>query len=411
MPAAPADLSIKSRWILPMNGRGRLLERHTLVVRDGRILDLLPHALAAERYAARAIVDRPLHLLMPGLVNGYTQFAPPLGIQAPGQLRDAALLHMAGMLESGTTCFCATGYYPEESARAAVDQGLRAVIGMPVAEHASPWAATPAEYLTRALNFRDEFRGHPTVGTVFAPQAPTALSDSVFSRIVTLANELDAGILVSLHESLAAIEESLTLHGLRPIDRMQALGLLTPAFIAVHMVHVNAADMDLAARSGIAVTCRPVSNLTGDGGPMPMAAWTAAGLRLAIGSANDLWSELKLLALLSQTANRAEQGFSAWDALAVATCGGAAALGLDAEIGTLETGKWADLCCVDLGGPALQPNCDPMAQMVVAGGRDIVSDVWVTGRHLLNDGDFTRLDWPDLATRVRAWPGQPATGE
>jgi 5-methylthioadenosine/S-adenosylhomocysteine deaminase len=77
-------------------------------------------------------------------------------------------------------------------------------------------------------------------------------------------------------------------------------------------------------------------------------------------------------------------------------------LGLDAEIGTLEAGKWADLCCLDLGGPAMQPTLDPLSQIPLAGGRDLVSDVWVAGRQLLSEGQFTRLDWPQLAARLKA---------
>ena len=78
-------------------------------------------------------------------------------------------------------------------------------------------------------------------------------------------------------------------------------------------------------------------------------------------------------------------------------------LGLDGSAGTLEPGKWADLCCIDLGGPATQPLSDPVTQLVFCGGRDIVSDVWVAGRQLLLDGELTRLDWNRVAARANDW--------
>jgi 5-methylthioadenosine/S-adenosylhomocysteine deaminase len=434
MLAVPADLSISSRWILPMTTRDEVLQDHTLIVRDGRILDILPSSAAAERYAATVHADRPEHLLLPGLVNSSTQITPPIGWPAEpgqphdGQLHDGALLCIAEMLKAGTTCFCGTGYFPEESARMAMEQGLRALIGIPIAESSSTWASNPSEYLTRALNFRDEYRGHPTIATAFAPQAPTAISDSTFSRIATLADELDTCIFIPLHESRREIDESLARHGLRPIERMHTLGLLTPALTAAHMIQVNSADIALAQRSGIALIFCPESNLRSGVGPPPVAAWAATGLRLSLGSGvdpsatgTDLWGELRLLALLSRAPDSRGVALSAWDALLAATRGGAAALGLDTEIGTLETGKWADLCCVDLRGPAMwraslqrvspPPVCDPLTQLVFNGTRDIVSDVWVSGRHLLNGGAFTRLDWPELATRVRAWPTRAITGE
>jgi 5-methylthioadenosine/S-adenosylhomocysteine deaminase len=428
MPAAAVDLTISSRWILPMTSPGEVLENHTLAVRDGRILDVLPTALAADRYTATIEVDRSEHLVLPGLVNAHAQIAPlPGHTLHPQRLHDGALLRIAEMLKSGTTCFCGLGYFPEESARTAAEQGLRALIGIPIAETASAWAKSPGEYLTRALNFRDEYRGHPTIATAFAPDMPVAISDGTFGRIATLADELDSGVLIALHESRAAVDESVIRYGMRPIERMHSLGLLTPALTAAQMVHVSAADIALAQRSGIAITLCPEANFRAGNGPPPVASWASSGLRLSlgggVGAGLDLWTALRFLALLSHAAGASSApgaspapdasptpgtslaprgaggALQAWDALAVVTRGGAAALGLDAEIGTLEKGKWADLCCVDLRGPSmrcaslLQPN-DPAAQLVWNGGRDIVSDVWVSGRHLLNDGAFTRLDWP-----------------
>ena len=93
----------------------------------------------------------------------------------------------------------------------------------------------------------------------------------------------------------------------------------------------------------------------------------------------------------------------AWSGLQAATRGGAEVLGLESEVGTLEAGKWADLCCVDLSGPGFSPLRDPVAQLAFGGGRGIVSDVWVAGRQLLSGGELTRLDWPEVAARSAAW--------
>ena len=396
MPAVPADLAINSRWILPMTSAQEVLENHALVVRDGRILDLLPQHQAALRYAAAVNLDRPEHLVMPGLVNAHTR------------MQHGTLASIAEMLKAGTTCFCGLGYYPEESAAAAAEQGMRALIGIPIAETASRWAKNPGEYLTRALNFRDEYRGHPTLATAFAPNSPCTVLDSTFRRIATLADELDAGIVIALHESQAQVDDCIARHGVRPIERLNGLGLLTPALAAVHMVQVNAADRALAQRGGIAVTLCPEASIRCGNGPPPVASWTATELRLGLGTGDaaslNLWAEIRLFTLLSSAPEATNRRFGAWEALVSATRGGAAALGLEAEIGTLEAGKWADLCCLDLRSPAMQwalPSASgAAAALVFNGGRDIVSDVWVAGRQLLNEGAFTRLDWPDHALRA-----------
>jgi 5-methylthioadenosine/S-adenosylhomocysteine deaminase len=421
MPAVLADLSIEARWIVPMTTRGRVLENHTLVVRDGRILDLLPSADAAERYAATVVVQRPAHLLMPGMINTHTHAALSLfrGLDSPVApleqrfvgpefVRDGVLAAIAEMLSSGITCFGDRYYYPDQCARAAGEQGMRAVIGLPVAETISPWAKSSSEYLTEGLRVRDDYAGHPLISTVFAPHAPDQLSNATFARVATLADELDAGIVIDLHGSADEITQSLAVHGMRPIERLWQLGLLTPALNAVHMTHATAADIDVARRSGLGVSLSSEASLKSEHQLPPFASFVASGIRMGLGTGGacrqDVWGEMQLLALMTRPPQPSGgPDYSAWDALATATRGGAAVLGLDGDVGTLESGKWADLCCADLGGPATQPLSDPVTQLVFCGGRDIVSDVWVAGRQLLSAGELIRLDWPGVAARANAW--------
>jgi 5-methylthioadenosine/S-adenosylhomocysteine deaminase len=415
MPIAPADLCIEARWIAPMTARDVVLEDHSLLVRDGRILDILPSALAAERYGATAVLGRKSHLLMPGMINAQSAAAALLSRGANGGARfetmvnaefarDATLAAIAEMLKSGITCFCDRAYFPEETARAANEQGVRAMIGMPVADGVTPWSQDAGQSLSRALKLRDAHRGDPLISTAFAPLAANTLSDATFARLATLADELDAGIMVDLHQSTREIDECVAAHGMRPLERLWNLGLLTPALNAAHMVVLNPADLNLMQRTGISVTVCPQGDLKATAGLAPIAAFSAAAVRRGIGSAgvaalgHDIWGNMKIVALLT----------NAWEALRAATHGGAAVLGVENEVGSLETGKWADLCCVDLSGPGTLPIGDPLAQLVFGGARDIVSDVWVAGRQLLSGGELTRLDWPEVAARSRAWAARMA---
>jgi 5-methylthioadenosine/S-adenosylhomocysteine deaminase len=273
------------------------------------------------------------------------------------------------------------------------------MIGMPVTDSVTPWAKDGAQSLTRALELRDRHKGDPLISTAFAPLAANSLSDATFSRLATLADELDAGIMVDLHQSNREIGECVAAYGMRPLERLWNLGLLTPALNAAHMVQLESADLNLMQRTGISVTVCPEGDMQRGYGLPPIAAFSAAGVRLGIGSAgaaalgHDIWGNMKIVALLS----------NAGDALRAATHGGAAVLGLENEVGSLETGKWADLCCVDLSGPGTQPIGDPLAQLVFGGARDIVSDVWVAGRQLLSGGELTRLDWSGVAARSASW--------
>lgn len=416
MPIAPADLRIETRWIAPMSARNTVLEDHSLLVRDGRILDILPSALAAERYSATVVLSRKSHLLMPGMINVQSDAATLLYRAANGEAarmhglagadfaRDGTLAAIAAMLKSGITCFCDRSYFPEETARTANEQGIRAMIGMPVTDVPTPWAKDGAQALTRALELRDRHKGDPLISTAFAPLAANQMNDATFTRLATLADELDAGIMIDLHQSTRDIDECVAAHGARPLERLWNLGLLTPALNGAHMVELSPADLNLMQRTGISITVCPEGGMKRGHGLPPIAAFFAAGVRLGIGSAgaasfgHDIWGNMKIVALLT----------SAGDALHAATHGGASVLGLENEVGSLEIGKWADLCCVDLSGPGTQPIGDPLTQLVFGGARDIVSDVWVAGRQLLSGGELTRLDWSDVAARTQTWAARMA---
>jgi 5-methylthioadenosine/S-adenosylhomocysteine deaminase len=411
MPIVAADLRIEVRWIAPMTARNAVLEDHSLLVRDGRILDILPSQLAAERYSAAAVLQRNSHLLMPGMINVQSAAATLLFRGANGNAsalernataefaRDGTLAAIAEMLKSGITCFCDRYYFPEETVRAANEQGMRAMVAMPVTDSPTPWAQDAAQSLTRALRLRDEYKAEPLISTAFAPLSANELSDASFARLVTLADELDAGIMIDLHQSAREIQECVAAHGMRPIERLWNLGLLTPALNAAHLVHLTDADLGLLQRTGISATLCPQADMKLGNGLPPVAALCSAGTRLGIGSggaaalSRDIWCDMKIIGLLTD----------AWDALNAATRGGASVLGLDSDIGTLEAGKWADLCCADLSRPGSQPIGDPLTQAVFGGGRDIVSDVWVAGRQLLSGGELTRLDWPEVAARSAVW--------
>src|SRR6202051_2949795 len=203
MPAVLADLCIEARWIVPMTARGRVLENHTLVVRDGRILDLLPSADAAERYTATVAMQRPAHLVMPGMINTHTRAAMSLfrGIEppitpleqrfvGPEFVRDGVLGAIAEMLSSGITCFGDRYYYPDQCARAAGEQGVRAVIGLPGGEEDKSRGKYTPRYFSEGLRVRDDYAGHPLISFVFAPHAPDQVSVATFARVATLADEL-----------------------------------------------------------------------------------------------------------------------------------------------------------------------------------------------------------------------------
>jgi 5-methylthioadenosine/S-adenosylhomocysteine deaminase len=350
-----ADTLVRARWLLPMTERGVLLDAHSLAVKNGRIAAILPSDEADRKIDAATIVDRPNHVLLPGLINAHGHAAMSLlrGIAEDLPLdawlrqkiwpieqklvgadfvHDGTLLAIAEMLRGGISTFSDMYIFPDAAARAATDAGMRAVIGLPITDAPSPWARDSAGYFEKALQVADEFKSHPLIRTMFAPHAPYAVSDATLVHLRTLADELDAGITIHMHESRAEIARSEQQFACRPLARLERLGLVNPSLNAVHMVELDDADLEMAQQGGISITLCPESNLKLGNGSAPYALLTASGLRLAVGTDGaasnndlDLWSEMKLAALLSRRSPDGAAAIGAWDALALATCGAAAA--------------------------------------------------------------------------------------
>jgi 5-methylthioadenosine/S-adenosylhomocysteine deaminase len=429
----PADTIITARWIVPVEPTGVVLEDHAVVVREGRILAVLPRAAALENYPSVSRIDRPSHVLLPGLVNAHTHaamtlfrgMADDLPLDAwlnqyiwpaearwvtPDFVRDGADLALLEMLQGGTTTCGDMYYYPDAVARAVADAGMRATVGMIVLEHPTVWARSADEYLSKGLALRDQFKGHPRVSTMFAPHAPYTVANRTFEQIRVLADELEAPIQMHVHETADEIVASVEQFQCRPLQRLETLGIVTPLLAAVHMTHLEAGEIELLAARGASVVHCPESNLKLASGLCPVARLAAAGVNVALGtdgpaSNNDLdmFGEMRTAALLAKGVAQRADVLPAAAILRMATLNGAQALGLGDQVGSLLPGKEADLICVDLSRPASQPVYCPISQLVYATCRDQVTDVWVAGQQLLEAGQPTIVDSDAILARAAAW--------
>ncbi|HEV7164829.1 MAG TPA: TRZ/ATZ family hydrolase [Gammaproteobacteria bacterium] len=429
----PVDALIHARWIIPVEPVGRVLERHALVVRHGRIVALLPSDDARTRYAPAESVELPHHVLIPGLVNAHTHAAMTLlrGLADdlplepwlkehiwPAEarwvsadfVRDGTELAVAEMLRSGTTCFNDMYFFPEAAAQAARQQGMRASIGLIMFDFPSAWGSGPDDYLRKGLELRDQYKNDPLLSFVFAPHSAYTVSERWLKELRTLADELDLPLQTHLHETATEVADSLHQHGMRPIARLTELGMFTPALMAVHMTQLTDAEIAECAQNGVSVIHCPQSNLKLASGFCPVAKLLKAGVNVALGTDGaasnndlDLLAEMQSAALLAKGVSGDAAAVPAATALSMATLNGAKALGLDKDIGSLLPGKWADMTAVDLSGPETQPVHDVLSSLVYSADRHQVSDVWVAGRRLLQDHVLTQMDLNALLERTAAW--------
>jgi 5-methylthioadenosine/S-adenosylhomocysteine deaminase len=427
------DTLIHSRWIAPVEPDERVLEHHTLVVDEGRIVDLLPDKEARATYRADTEHELAAHLLVPGFVNAHTHAAMALlrGLADdlplhdwlnnhiwPAEARwvneefvhDGSQLAMAEMLRCGTTCFNDMYYFPNITARAAAACGMRACVGLIVLDFPTVWAADAGEYISKGLAVHDHYRGDPLIRTLFAPHAPYTVSDAPLTHLRTLADELDLGIHMHVHETAGEVDRALELTGQRPLARLHALGLVAPDLLAVHMTQLDPAEINAFAAAGGHVVHCPESNLKLASGVCPAQTLLAAGVNVALGtdgaaSNNDLdmIGEMRTAALLGKLASDDASALPAHTVLRMATLNGASALGLGEQTGSLVPGKWADVTAINLDTLETRPLYEPVSQLVYASGREQVTDVWVAGRHLLKQRRLTTLDGAEILARAQDW--------
>ncbi|ERP86782.1 N-ethylammeline chlorohydrolase [Alcanivorax sp. P2S70] len=428
-----ADLIVHARWIATVSADNTVLENHALVVRDGRIADLLPSALADEKWHSDEIVRLDDHLLTPGLVNAHTHAAMNLlrGIAddlplmtwlekhiwpAEGQfvseqfVYDGTKLAAAEMIRSGTTTFADMYFFPASAAKATVEAGLRASLFCPLLDFPTPMGAGPEDYLRLATDAMDEWRHDPRIQIGFGPHAPYTVSDAPLQKVLTLAEELDVPVMMHVHETAGEIQMAVGNTGERPLTRLQGLGLLSPRLLAVHMTQLTDEEITLVAETGTHVVHCPESNLKLASGFAPVEKLRQAGINVALGtdgaaSNNDLdmIGEARTAAFLAKGVSLEADALPAADVLKMATLNGAKALGRDEDIGSLEIGKQADMVAIDLNRLETQPVYDPVAQLVYAATRDQVTHSWVGGRCLMNHRQLTTLNEALILKNAQQW--------
>ncbi|WP_028454891.1 TRZ/ATZ family hydrolase [Chitinilyticum litopenaei] len=408
----PRLTSLLPRWLIQPDTR-TVLEQHALLIEGERILAVLPVETARQQWPQAEEIPLPQHALLPGLINLHCHaamtllrgYADDLALMDwlqqhiwPAEGRhvsdefvfDGTQLAIAELIAGGVTCTNDMYFHHDAVARAALDANYRMVVGCSILEFPTPYAADADAYIGRALACREQYLGEKLVSFTLAPHAPYTVSDATFRRVITLADELGMGIHCHIHETADEVANSVKEHGMRPLERLAGLGLLGSQLVAAHMVHVNDAEMALLARHGVHVAHNPASNLKLASGFAPVAALQRHGVNVGLGTDGaasnnklDLFADLRLAALLAKAVDANPTALPAWDALQMATCNGAAALGLGEQIGSLRAGLQADVIAVNLAACSAQPCYDPVSQLVYASDRSQVSDVWIAGRRVL----------------------------
>jgi len=426
------SILIKGGVVVTVDAGDRVFEGDVLV-RDGRIA-----AVGEAGYTADVTVDARGCAVLPGFVQTHVHLCQTLfrgaaddlelidwlkrrvwpleAAHTPQSVRASARLGIAEMIRGGTTCALTmeTVNHTDAAFRAVEESGFRATVGKCMMDKGdevpAPLREEAEASVGESLELLSKWHGRAggRLRYCFAPRFAVSCTRELLERVARLARE--RGVMIHTHASENRDEIELVERetGRRNVVYLDELGISGPHVALAHCVHVDESEIDLLARAGTHVAHCPSSNLKLGSGLAPVAEMLERGVSVSLGADGapcnnrlDMFTEMRTAALL-QKVRRGASALPAHRVLRMATVGGARALGLDAEIGSLEVGKRADLTVLDLERLHLTPRPDAVSTLVYAAEAGDVRTVLIDGRFVLREGELTTLDVREVLAEARA---------
>lgn len=434
--ADPADLMITDGTVLTMNPENTVFEHGTVVVSDGKIVAVGGPELTA-KYQAKKVLDVKGDIVMPGLINTHTHGSMTvfrsLGDDVPDRLhryifplenklvsrdmvRTGANLANIEMIKDGVTTYADMYYFEDEVAKTVDKAGLRAVLGETIINFPVADAQTPEEGIAYAVRFIHKYKDHPRITPAFAPHAPYTNTTENLQKIAALSEELNVPVMIHLAETDREKEEiAKRTGGKSPVQYMADIGALNNRLLAAHVIMADDNDLDLLKKYDVGVAHNISANTKSAKGVAPVTQMLEKGIRTGLGtdgpmSSNTLttMNELNLVGKIHKLETKNRAAMPPLTVVEMATKGSARALHMDDKIGSLETGKLADIIVVDTKAPNMVPVYSPYAALVYGANGANVRHTIVDGVILMEDRQLLTVneneiiqDAQRLAEKVR----------
>ena len=427
------DLVIAGDYVVTMDGSGTIHQGASVAIDDGVIVAIGPAAEIEANYPAKEVLDGKNRIVMPGLVNGHGHAAMTLlrGVAddlalmdwlnnyifpAEVEFVDAEFVRIGTelacweMIRGGTTTFVDMYYYPDTIAEVVESCGMRALISTTVIDQRSPDAENADDSLGKGSGFIERWKGkNSRITPIFGPHANYTLDADQLKA--TREAALRHGVPISIHmsESPFEVQYSKDTYGMTSIDLFESIGFFEGPTIAAHVVWPTEREIPILAERGVGVIHNPTSNMKIASGVSPVTAMLRAGVHVGLGtdgaaSNNDLdmWEEMRLASFLQKVEQMDPEALSAETVLRMATAGGATAIGLGDDIGSVEIGKRADLIQVAFDDVHHVPTYDVISHLVYVSDEQDVASVVVDGKVLMRGAEFRTIDTARVADEARA---------
>jgi 5-methylthioadenosine/S-adenosylhomocysteine deaminase len=427
------ELIVSGGIIVTMDGGRRVIEDGAVAIDGGRIAAVGPRAEVEARYTARETIDARGKAVIPGLINTHTHVPMTLfrGLGDDLDLQDwltkyifpaeaknvtedfvraGTQLGLAEMIRGGTTTYCDMYYFEDAIADETAKAGVRGVLGETVIDFPVADNKTHAEAMAYTEKYVKKWQGHALITPAIAPHAPYTVSEEHLKAVRAFSDRTHAPIVTHVAETRKEVDDSVKSKGASPVAYLARIGFLNERVIAAHVVFASAEEIEILKRTGTGVAHNPQSNMKLASGVAPVPQMLLAGINLGLGtdgaaSNNDLnmWEEMDAAAKLHKVFSHDPKVVTAQQAFEMATIGGARALHMEREIGSLEQGKRADLVIVDMDTLNQIPLYNLYSALIYATKAADVSTVIIEGRVIMRDRRLLTLDEKDIKARARVF--------
>jgi 5-methylthioadenosine/S-adenosylhomocysteine deaminase len=429
-----ADMIIAGGTIVTMDAERRILEDGAIAAKGDVILDVGTRAQIESKYSASTQIDAKDRLVLPGFINGHTHAPMTLlrGLKDdvtldvwlknyifPAEAKNVTQdfvrwgtrLAAAEMIRGGVTTFVDMYYFEDALAEETKAAGMRAIVGESWLDFPVPDNKNEAEAAAYTETFLKRWQGDPLIHAAVAPHSIYLCSQKTLHDVQALAHKYHAPILIHVAEIKKELDDSLAQNHATPVQYMKRIGLLGPDIIAAHCVWVDETDRKLLAENNVGCVHNPSSNMMLASGVAPLIEERAAGVAVGLGTDGpsgsnndlDLMEEMDLAAKLQKISKMDPRALGAKAVVEMATIEGAKAIHLEKEIGSLESGKKADLIVINLNEPNAVPMYDVYSQLAYALKASDVETVIIAGHVVMRDRNLLTLRENEILAKAREY--------
>jgi 5-methylthioadenosine/S-adenosylhomocysteine deaminase len=416
------DLIVRNGTVVTMDATKRVIENGAVAVDKDSIVSVGTAAEISRKFTSRQVINASGKVVIPGLINTHTHIpmslfrgiADDLDLQEwltkyifPAEaknvtedfVRVGTRLGLAEMIRGGTTTYCDMYYFEDAIADETFKAGVRGVLGETIIDFPVADNKTHEQAMAYTEKYINKWKNNSLIVPALAPHAPYTVSTEHLQNVKKLSDKLKAPIVIHVAETRREVDDSIAAKKFSPVEYLESIGFLNDRVIAAHVVWANDKELDVLKNRGVGVAHNPQSNMKLASGVAPVPQMLLKDLAVGLGtdgaaSNNDLnlWEEMDSAAKLHKVFANDPKVVSAEQAFEMATIRGARALHLEKLIGSIETGKRADIVIVDFDNLNQTPFYNIYSALVYSTKADDVRTVIINGKIVMLNKSLLTLN-------------------